>query len=260
MFAEERRKWIEDQIRERGAVRIKELVAQFQVSVETIRRDLLELERQGVLKRVHGGALRGVQSREYHELPRRLEENSDAKAELAEYAAQFICEGDTIFIDCGSTAAVFADMVARRFSRLTVITNCLHVFERFCGKKEFTLYLCSGVYMREEKAFCGMWTVQMLRQFHASSAFLFPSAISLEYGVMDCDQEIYHVQQTMMTHADRIFFLADSGKFEKSGLLKLADVDQKCTFITDSGLDSKIADLYRENQVRLVMENGEGQR
>ena len=142
--------------------------------------------------------------------------------------------------------------LAEEFERLTVITYSLHVFEILKKKEGFTLYLCAGAYLRDENAFCGQWALQMLEQFHAKTAFLFPSAISLQNGIMDYDQELYHLQRAMMKHADRSVFLADSDKFEKSALLKLADVNEAVTFVTDSGLRKEILELYQENGIEMI--------
>lgn len=94
--------------------------------------------------------------------------------------------------------------------------------------------------------------IAKLEQFHAKTAFLFPSAISLQNGIMDYDQELYHLQRAMMKHADRSVFLADSDKFEKSALLKLADVNEAVTFVTDSGLRKEILELYQENGIEMI--------
>jgi len=256
MLAIERQEQIVSQIRRNGAVRIHELTKQFGVSVETIRRDLLELERQDCLHRVHGGAVGIAVAKQYHRLEERTEENPQKKEELSGYAAGLIREGDVLMVDSGSTAIAFAKMLAEEFERLTVITYSLHVFEILKKKEGFTLYLCAGAYLRDENAFCGQWALQMLEQFHAKTAFLFPSAISLQNGIMDYDQELYHLQRAMMKHADRSVFLADSDKFEKSALLKLADVNEAVTFVTDSGLRKEILELYQENGIEMISASG----
>ena len=232
MLAIERQEQIVSQIRRDGAVRIHELTKQFGVSVETIRRDLLELERQDCLHRVHGGAVGIAVAKQYHRLEERTEENPQKKEELSGYAAGLIREGDALMVDSGSTAIAFAKMLAEEFERLTVITYSLHVFEILKKKEGFTLYLCAGAYLRDENAFCGQWALQMLEQFHAKTAFLFPSAISLQN--------------------DRSVFLADSDKFEKSALLKLSDVNEAVTFVTDSGLRKEILELYQENGIEMI--------
>lgn len=252
MFATERQGRIAELVNEKGAVKIGELTQLFQVSVETVRRDLLELERQNCLRRVHGGALRIPQTGEYPVRSERAGRNHEQKSELVQNAAELICEKDTIMVDCGSTAVAFAGMLAQRFEKLTVITNALDVFEALRSKERFELYLCSGFFMGRENAFYGPWTIEGLDRFHADTAFIFPSAISIQYGIMDYDRELYAVQRKMMERSDRTVFCADSAKFEKSGLLKLADAGDGSTVVTDSGLDEAVFKLYRENQIKVL--------
>lgn len=256
MFATERQGRIAELVNEKGAVKIGELTQQFCVSVETIRRDLLELERQNCLRRVHGGALRIPRSGEYLVRSVRTQQNHERKAELVRHAAGLIREKDTIMVDCGSTAVEFAEMLAENFEKLTVITNALDVFEALRRKERYELYLCSGFFLSRENAFYGPWTLESLDRFHAASAFIFPSALSIQYGIMDYDRELYAVQRRMMERSDRTFFCADSDKFEKSGLLKLADAGEGCTIVTDSGLSEDIFRLYRENQINIMRGTG----
>lgn len=252
MFASERQEEIAQLVSERSAVRINELVSRFGVSAETIRRDLLELERVHRLRRVHGGALRIPCSVEYLSRSERGGKNQARKAELAEYAAGLIRENDTIMVDSGSTAVEFARMLVRRFEKLTVITNSLEVFELVRARESYSLYLCSGFFLPGENAFYGPWTLDFLGQLHAATAFLFPSAISMQYGAMDYDRDLYGVQQKMMERADRTVFLADSDKFEKTALLKLADLREDSLLVTDSGLEEEIFQLYQENRIRVM--------
>lgn len=249
MFATQRQGQIVALVNEKGAVRIGELTRLFSVSVETIRRDLMELEKQNCLRRVHGGAMRIPRNGEYPDRRERAERNRAGKAELVRNAAGLIRENDTIMVDCGSTAVAFAGMLAERFEKLTVITNALDVFEALRQKERYELYLCSGFFMGRENAFYGPWVLEALDRFHAGTAFVFPSAVSMQYGIMDYDRDLYAVQRKMMERSDRTVFCADSGKFEKSGLLKLADAGEGCAIVTDGALEDEIFQLYQENQI-----------
>ncbi len=255
MFGTERQRKIVELINAKGAVRIGELTKAFDVSVETVRRDLLELEKQNCLRRVHGGALRIPRSGEYADRKERSGKNREKKAELAQYAAELVSESDILMVDCGSTAVEFAEMLGERFERLTVITNSLDVFDALKKKESYELYLCSGFYMGRENAFYGPWVLETLERFHADKAFIFPSAVSIQYGIMDYDRELCTVQKKMMEQAGETVFLADSDKFEKSGFLKIADVKQDCVLVTDSGLEEGIWNLYRENQIQVLKGN-----
>ena len=252
MLAIERQKKICEWIEQTGVVGIGELTERFAVSIETIRRDLLELERQKKLTRVHGGAVKAAESKAYQKLAVRKEENLSGKVHLSEAAAQLIREGDSIMVDSGSTAVEFAHMLAQRFERLTVITHSLEVFEILREKESFTVYLCSGSYERDEKAFIGIWTVEMIQQFHARTAFLFPSALSVQYGIMDYHKELFEIQKTLMRQAERVVFLADSTKFEKNALLKVANMKDAYAIVTDEGLEDKIYELYRKENIPVI--------
>ena len=170
MLAIERQEQIVSQIRRNGAVRIHELTKQFGVSVETIRRDLLELERQDCLHRVHGGAVGIAVAKQYHRLEERTEENPQKKEELSGYAAGLIREGDVLMVDSGSTAIAFAKMLAEEFERLTVITYSLHVFEILKKKKKDLPFICVqghtfGMKMHSAgSGHCKCWNSFMQRQ------------------------------------------------------------------------------------------------
>ena len=144
MFAEERQNAIKAMLEKMGAVTTAHLVREFNVSTETVRRDLLILEEHGALKRVHGGAVKEGGTLVYSDLENRLDLNTDEKRELAEKAAQCISEDDIIMIDSGSTAAVLAEELRRRFKRLTVITYSLDILDILKDCKEYTLILCGG--------------------------------------------------------------------------------------------------------------------
>ena len=104
MFLNERHNAIVKTIKKGGAVTTASLVKSFKVSIETIRRDLLQLEKEGVLKRVYGGAVDKSGMKAFHSLQKRNEENEDLKRELSKNAADFVNENDVIAIDTGSTA------------------------------------------------------------------------------------------------------------------------------------------------------------
>ena len=106
--------------------------------------------------------------------------------------------------------------------------------------------------MGRENAFYGPWVLESLERFHADKAILCPSAVSIQYGIMDYDRELCTIQKRMMARAGETVFLADSDKFEKSGFLKIADMKQDCILVTDSGLEEEIYNLYQENQIRVL--------
>ena len=234
-----------------GAVTTSNLVELFNVSVETIRRDFLVMEQSGLLTRVHGGAVVNGEMMPFHDLAHRNLESSDQKKELSRIAAEFVCEGDYIAVDAGSTAISFAEALKDRFTRLTVVTYSSDVFEILRNHKEISVILCGGHYMREENSFFGNLTLEILGKLHVQKAFVFPSAVSLEFGICDYQQDFYLLQKKLLAISDSIFILADSSKYEKKALLKLDDMCPEYTYITDSQLSEKLKKIYTENNLRV---------
>ena len=252
MFAEERRQLIKNLLEKNGSVSTKELSDSFEVSIETVRRDLLQMEQDGLLSRVHGGAVKLGEMRPFHELSVRVTENSDKKLELCRTAALLIDEGDIIFIDAGSTAVCFSQVLHERFENLTVITHSLDVLNILKNKKGIRIILCGGHFDPVENAFTGPLTSQALSTLNVSKAFIFPSTVSLSQGICDHHKDLFVIQQQAVGAADKIFILADSSKFEHRQLLKIADMSAQYTYVTDSALPESLKQMYLGNHLRII--------
>lgn len=251
MFANERQDKIYNILQKNGAVTTSSLMEVFSVSIETIRRDLLSMEQQGRLLRVHGGAVAKKDMKSFLNLRERNKEYGMQKQRLAAKAAEFVSNGDIIAVDSGSTAIAFAEILRDRFSDLTVITHSLDVFNTLCD--ELTVILCGGYYMQSEKTFYGSVTLKTLESIHVKKAFVFPSTVSLEFGICDFQDDLYMVQKQIIKSADEIFILADSSKFEQKALLKLADMNREYNYVTDNELPVEIRKLYKENNIKLYI-------
>lgn len=254
MFAKERQNKIYDMIKSNGSVTTSELVKIFNVSIETIRRDLLYMEKTEQLLRVHGGAVARGEMKPYLNLDQRNKEFGKQKRNLAIKAMEFISEGDIIGIDSGSTAIVFAEVLKDRFSNLTAVTHSLDVFNILSG--HFPVILCGGHYLQEENAFYGPLTLQMLKSICMQKVFIFPSAVSFEHGICDYQKELFQIQKQLINSSENVFCLADSSKFEKRAFLKVGDMKTDYSYISDSGLPEKLIKLYRKNNIKIYM--GEG--
>lgn len=241
MLAEERYEKILEYLAEKQTVSVNELSEMFSVSTETIRRDLIYLESKGKLKRVFGGAVKGTTLSHYSDFSTRLIENRDKKRELCEYAAELIEDGDILAIDAGSTAAVFAEVLLETFSKLTIITASLDVFERTKGK--FSVILSGGEYYEKERSFYGEIATETIARLHADKCFIFPSAVTLEHGVEDYVPLLMPVQKKLMEISGKVLILADSSKYGRRALIKLSPANPEFIYVTDSAIDNR---LYRE--------------
>lgn len=258
MFASERYEYILECIRNQGAVTVSDLITTLQISTETVRRDLLYLEKQNQLQRVHGGAVALNAMKQFPKLTQRLHENREQKQQLSLTAMQFINEGDIIVIDSGSTSAEFASAVKNKFRNLTVITHSVTVFESLKNIEGFKIMLMGGEYMANEDAFYGGLVQDSISKLHANICFLFPSAVSLKYGVADFVPELVAVQKTYMNISNQTIILADSSKYEKTAFIKLCDTDNSNIYVTSDDLDDNIYKLYKSHEIR-IYKNGEKQ-
>lgn len=252
MFAKERQDIIYKMVQKDGAVTTNTLIETFDVSIETIRRDLLYMERCGLLNRVHGGAVSAGDMKAFQVLKQRNLENSDLKRTVAEKAAAFVREGDIIGVDAGSTTLLLAEALKDRYSKLTVVTYSLDVFEILKDHGEFEVILCGGHYLKQENAFYGPMTLKMLECLHVQKAFICPSAVSMEFGICDYQQEFYATQCKMIENSGSTYILADSSKFEKKALLKLDDMRPEYCYVTDDLLSEELRKVYIENNIKIV--------
>lgn len=252
MFADERKTKIAEMLKKRTSVTTTELTEMFEVSVETIRRDLENMESQGLLKRVHGGAVAIRELQNYTSLSGRRREHLPEKHSLALKACSYIKEGDFIALDAGSTAYELAALLGERFHALTILTHSLEVMKILEEQENIRVVLAGGFYLPEEKCFCGHLALDMICQFHISKCFIAPAAISLNFGISDHIQELIAIQRAFLEIADQAYILADSSKFESCAPLKISGFNPKFLCITDSGLPDEVCEAYKKASIDVV--------
>lgn len=253
MIANERYESILNSIKSGKNVKTSELTERFGVSIETIRRDLAYLESEGLLKRVHGGAVAmSSYSRIFERLDERTAHDSDKKREISERAAELINEGDIIASDAGSTANIFAKVLTERFERLTIVCYSLDMIELLREKSSFKLIIPGGSYIPSERIFFDWFTVAALRDIHVGKSFIFPSAVSKRFGITCSMSECYALQSTLCGICDMSIALADSTKFEVAAPIKVCGADEVDLIITDSGLDDELLASYRRKNISIT--------
>lgn len=252
MLAKERRSRIAELLKTNGSVETAQLAERFCVSAETIRKDLLALERGGEITRTHGGAVAGESMKPFHGFASRCLERGEEKREIARKAMELVSEGDVIGVGEGSTAVAFAEELKACFSALTVVTYSLDVFQILCDHRDFTVILCGGLYMRSERAFYGVQALDTLSSLRVGKAFLFPTAISLDGGLCGYRNEIVEMKRQLIRSAEQVVVLADSSKLEKHALLKICALNRDFLYLTDHLVSGEIRKSYREKGVRLI--------
>ncbi len=252
MLAHERQEIIMQMINKDRTVKVSRLIKTFNVSIETVRRDLEILEKDGKLRRVYGGAvLETVNGIELTSIDRKTK-NIDEKRELAKTATKYVKEGQSIALDISTTNLEFARALKKVIRRLTVLTNSLEIAAEFSDMDKYTVILIGGVMRNEELCIVGDLAEQFIEKFHIDTAFMSMSGISLKNGFTDYGMGEVQVKKKMMEVAQQIIVLADSSKFDVVSLLKVCDIDSIDIVITDSKLNSNIIEKYSDSGVIIV--------
>jgi DeoR family transcriptional regulator, fructose operon transcriptional repressor len=240
LFAEQRQQRIVEQARQAGRVDVAELAAELAVTPETVRRDLTALERQGVLRRVHGGAIPverlgfepGLAARD---AVRRAEKERIAKAALSELPVE-----GSVLLDAGTTTARLAEVMPVNRD-LIVVTNSLPIALSLSVRPGLTVRLVGGRVRGRTQAVVDDWALRVLGDTYVDVAFVGTNGISVERGLTTPDPAEAAVKQAMLAAARRVVVLADHTKVGAVHFARFGGLREVALLITDSGLDADVA-------------------
>ena len=252
MYPEERQQWIVEHARSVGRVEVATLADDLDVTTETIRRDLKVLERHGLLRRVHGGAIPverlgfepGLAARD---VVLTAEKERIAKAALAELPAE-----GSILLDAGTTTARLAEALPLD-RELVVLTNGLPIAMSLAARPNLTVLLVGGRVRGRTLASVDSWALQALADSYVDVAFLGTNGVSVERGLTTLDTTEAAVKRAMVTAARRTVVLADHTKVGNDHLARFADLDDIDVIVTDSGVESEDAERLRSRGPRVVI-------
>ena len=250
MLSEQRYSRILELLSQNGIVKATDLMKEFDVSSETVRRDLFMLEKKGHLKRVYGGAISSAAAN----IPFSVREGDmrPQKEEIARKAISLISDGDIIAIDSGTTGLVMAELLLQEEKKITVLTHSLVAFQTLVQSPYIKVYLTGGEYMAEESALCGSITEGNVRNFHVNKVFLCPTGVSLTHGYTEFSEELASLSRTYISIADKAIYLVDSSKFEHAAFMKIAPVKRDDIIITDSGLSDEHRAKYEQKGITVL--------
>lgn len=219
-------------IEERGHCSVAELAAFFEVSEETIRRDIRQLERTGRVQKTHGGV--SIPSSELEAPYRiRLREQSDAKQRIAQHAARMVSEGMTLLLDSGTTCLWLARALAG-IRDLTIITNSMEVAHEVLGRPGQRLFVAGGPIKPDYHAAFGPEAITFCRRFVPDITILSMGAIDAGCGFLDFDSDEAMFKRSILDRSRRVVVLADSTKFTKPGFIQVADFADVKALYTDA--------------------------
>ncbi len=249
MLASERKERIKEYLLEYKSASVLDLSTYFGVSEETIRRDLVVLDREGYVIRTHGGAV----------LAKRVSKTVDndtlgkvfleSKQIIAEQCLLFIHEGDCIFLDASTTAATLCSLIYDM--HMTVLTNSLRVIRNLSKAENINLICVGGNYSKDRESFIGRTTNMVLSNHYVDMAFISCRSLSIESGITDSNDEEAEVKQIISRHSNRVFLIADYSKFGKTSFTKVCDFSDIDDIVTDRPLTDEWRGFLEEKGINV---------
>lgn len=235
MHAEERRQLIAEEVRRRGRVTVKRIADAYDVNPETVRRDLVELERRGALRRIHGGALSHQRMQVEPAVAERSAQMAAEKERIAAAALDLLPEdASTVLVDAGTTTGALVD----RFPtdrQLTVVTNAIPLALRLAPLPMVTVLVVGGRLRQRTLANVDDFAVQMVAGLRVDVAFVATNGIS-ERGCSTPDPAEAAVKRAMVGAADTVVLVADHSKFGQEHFVRFAALDDLDVVVTDRGV------------------------
>lgn len=247
MLTSERHHYILNELKKHGIVKVQKLTSQLNSSESTIRRDLAELEKQGLLKRVHGGAESIVQKNIELSMKEKTDRNKKEKQAIAQYSAKLIHEHDCIFIDAGTTTLSVIENLPNK--EVTIVTNgILHMQE--ATERGFDTYIIGGKAKSATGAIVGRAALKSLDQYRFDKAFIGTNGIDIQSGFTTPDPEEALIKEYAMKLSQTTYVLADKTKFNKVFFTKMFALNQ-ATIITNA-LDKDLAAYRKKTNIKEV--------
>jgi DeoR/GlpR family transcriptional regulator of sugar metabolism len=251
MRKEERRQEIINLLVANKTVDLDALADRFLVSKMTIHRDLDDLERDGVLRKVRGGATIDAGTQFESDFRFREHQESDAKALMARAALELVEPGMTVMVNDGSMAAVLGEMLIEK-RPLTLITNNAAIMERMKGESGISLIALGGTYSAKFNAYLGVLTEEALSRLRADIAFLSTPAVSGRKA-FHMDDDVIRAKRAMMASATKTCLLVNHQRFGRVALHVMADLENFDVVITDRAPEAFVVEDFERAGIPLTI-------
>ncbi|WP_417547624.1 DeoR/GlpR family transcriptional regulator [Marinobacter segnicrescens] len=244
-----RQEQILELIQQQGFATTEQLVDHFQVTPQTIRRDLNELARQNRVRRHHGGA--GIDSSTVNTAyqARKIME-LDAKERIASALVDMIPDNASLFINIGTTTETIARALLVK-NNLRVVTNNLHVASILSAREDFTIIIAGGEVRNRDGGIVGEATRDFINQFRMDFGIIGISGIHTDGSLLDFDYREVRVAQAIINNSSQVLLAADHTKFGRNAMVRLGNIVQADHVFTDQAPPEEICHLLTEHQVSL---------
>lgn len=251
MLASERQKEILRLLSAKNIITIPDFVAEFQVSIETIRRDLTLLEKQGFIQKVYGGARLAEPLTSEPTLANRMISRLSEKEAIGKKCSEFIHDGDCIFLDSGSTTYQIAKNLSTK-KNLTILTNSLFIVNELLST-DFELIIIGGKIRHDERSVVTYDYIFNFSELNIQKSFLCAGGITAEKGISDFNMHEAVTRKKIIERSKEIFIAADSSKFGRDVTVSIAPLEKINYIITDNNLSTSDALRFKSTSISLIL-------
>ncbi|WP_026568553.1 DeoR/GlpR family DNA-binding transcription regulator [Bacillus sp. UNC41MFS5] len=249
MIKEKRLKKIQEYVNEHQSASLDELVTVFDVSKNTIRRDVQELVDRGELKKVYGGV--SVVQSKLESFQVRQVRNQERKELIAKKAASYVEDGDFIFIDSGTTTIEMLEYLKDK--QLTVFTNNIDFIVDSLPYEKINVITIGGMLERKTKSFVNPRNMDLLKDYNIKKAFMASTGISLTNGVTNASPLESELKKIVVNRSAEVYLLVDHDKFDKYGLMTYCGFDEIDYIVTDALPNETYQEYAKKNGIHLVI-------
>jgi len=243
---------IRELLEDNRSISINTLCETFNVSKYTIRRDINELEKTGVLKKVYGGVV--LQEQEPHSPePFSLRENRNVqqKKKIARIAASLVRDGDIIYIDSGTTTMHMLPFLVKH-QNLTIVTASVYVINAAAALNQFNIIATGGSLYMPSMAFVGPSVLNCLNDYNISKAFMASTGVSIEHGITNASPMESEIKRAVVQKAGQKYLLVDTSKLDVTSLISYCGLKDLDGIIMEKTPSSRYVDYLEQNNVALM--------
>jgi DeoR/GlpR family transcriptional regulator of sugar metabolism len=250
MLNTHRREHILEKLTSDSKVSVTDIAAKLDVSDETVRRDLKDLEKEGLLRRVHGGAISVTPIRDAP-INERVRKLAREKNIIAQLAVDLIADHSSIFLNIGSTVEALARQLGK-FSDLKLYTNSLNVAQIANAFPGVTVFVTPGQLRSVETDLVGYDTVSYIQNYYFDTVFMGIAAVSLERGFMDYEEDEARIRQVLIKSSRNKVMLADSSKFGKAANICSASFREIDRLVSDRRPDEAFSAQFEADEMEVI--------
>ena len=247
----ERQQEILNILKEKNSATVEELSSELFVSGATIRRDLKEMEKQGLIKRTHGGAIPFKDSAQESSFALREQENTSAKRTIAHLACKLVSNGDSVFLDSSSSSGVLIQKL-NSFPMLSVTTTGLRNALLLSQTDHIKIYIAGGQILNHSNSIIGSDTVDYISKMHSDIAFMSCSGVDIQNGFTDSSTEQAKLKQQMRKNSKKVAMLVDSTKFSKTFLCTDFAFDEVDYLITEKTPPIEFVERIAQTNCKII--------